>query len=234
MKKYKINRRLFQIGILCLIAAIIITVTVFTIIKQSVEPEDRVKIPYFKTNISSGSVITNNDVEYKYTPVSLVPNNIVEDILQIEGKIIITEMEKGEPVISTKFIGRGETTTHADDWFQIALKIDSIDNFLGMNIKDGGIYALLHTDREGVERVFKSKIINILDSSGRIITKTGSTVAATLLIGVKDERDVFDIAYRKLFGKFVLVKTPDYYWDHFISVIIENEDTAYEETEDND
>ena len=234
MKKYKINRRLFQIGILCLVAAIIITVTVFTIIKQSVEPEDRIKIPYFKTNISSGSVITSNDVEYKDTPVSLVPNNIVEDILQLEGKIIITDMEKGEPVISTKFIGRGETTTHADDWFQIALKIDSIDNFLGMNIKDGGIYALLHTDREGVERIFKSKIFNILDSSGRIITKAGSTIAATLLIGVENENDVYEIAYRKLFGKFVLVKPPDFYWDHYISVIIETEVTTSEEIDDND
>lgn len=215
--KLKLNRRLLQIGLLCLLLSIILVFFIYSTFKKSVEPEEREKVAYFKYNIDKGKVITKDDIVFKDTPVSLVPENKVTDISQIEGKTLITNGIANDFALSNKFIERGETNIDVADMFQMSLKVDHISNFIGTQIKEGDYYGLLFINQDGftVDRIFKIKLISMVDSSGRIVTDIGSSVVDTIIFAVDTEEQIKAISSYKKRGYFELFKPSDKYWENF-------------------
>lgn len=215
--KFKLNKRLLQIGIMCIALSIVLVFFIYSTFKKSVEPEKREKIVYFKHNIDSGKVINKEDLEIKDTPISLLPNNKVVNISDVEGKTLIINASAGDFAISDKFVERGETNIDVKDMFQISIKAEHISNFLGTQIKEGNDYSLLYLNQVdfNIDRIFKVKLISMVDASGKIVTESGASVVDNIILAVDTEEQIKAISSYKKTGTFELVNPPDEYWDNF-------------------
>lgn len=215
--KLKINKRLLQIGILCMTLSIALVFFIYSTFKKSVEPEKREKVAYFKYNVEKGKVITKDDLIMKDTPVSLIPENKVIDISLIEGKTLITNGIANDFALSNKFIERGETNIDVKDMFQMSLKVEHISNFIGTQIKEGDIYGLLYLNQIdfNIDRIFKIKLISMVDASGKIVTEAGPSVVDSIIFAVDTEEQIKAISSYKKTGTFELFKPSENYWESF-------------------
>lgn len=215
--KFKINRRLLQIGILCMVLSIALVFFIYSTFKKSVEPEKREKVAYFKYNIERGKVVTKDDLIMKDTPVSLIPENKVTDLSLIEGKTLITNGIANDFALSDKFIERGETNIDVKDMFQMSLKAEHISNFLGTQIKEGDFYGLLYLNQIdfNIDRIFKIKLISMVDATGKIVTEAGASVVDSIIFAVDTEEQIKAISSYKKTGTFELFKPSEDYWESF-------------------
>ncbi len=210
----KINKRLINIAIISLLIALTFTFLAYKTMKKSVEPEKRERIAYFKYNISKGNKIKSEDLYLKNTPVSLIPKNAIRNIDEYKNKTLIVDVTSDDFALSTNFITRGETRVDVDDMYQLGIKVDSIDNFLGTQLKEGNYYGLLYIDSTGKSgHIFKVKLVNMVDGTGKIVIESGDGVVEEINIAVETHEEMRKIAEMKRLGSFELVKIPENKWE---------------------
>lgn len=216
----KINKRLIIIGISCFIASIIIVLTAFKTMKDNVEPEERVPVLYFRKDVQDGVVVSEENFREFFktqeTPISLVPKEILKAD-DIYNKMLVKSSESGQFATSDYFIERGEIKEkEADSRWIIGINVDDISNFLGCQLKKGDKYALVFIEEVDEEVtagiVNQVEIVNMVDSTGRLITENSQTVAKTVNVSVRTPGEVTEIARCKNKGKFEMVR-PSENWE---------------------
>jgi len=210
----KINKRLMNYAIISLAISMVFTLLAYKTIKKSVEPEPKENIAYFKYNLNKGTKIRKDDLYMKPTPISLIPSNALKNISQVVNKTLVIDATAGDFALESNFISRGETKINVDDMFQIGIKVNSIDNFLGTQLKEGEYYGLLYIDNAGNSgKIYKIKLVNMIDGAGKIVLESGESSVEEINIAVKTHEEIREIAEKKRLGSFELVKIPENKWD---------------------
>lgn len=207
----KINKRLVYICIVSLVLAMLVTFFVYKAIKASVQPEKTEKILYFKNKLDKGSVITEKDVYVKDTPISLIPQNAIKNTKEVVDKTLLINAMADDYVLENKLISRGEIKVEAEDMFHMGLKVDSLSNFIGTQLKEGDIYGLLFISLEGIadEELYKVKLLNMVDNTGKIIVQSGDVPVEAINIALDKYEHIIEIAEKKKLGYFELIKAPE-------------------------
>lgn len=212
--KIKINKRLINIAIISFAIALILTVFSYSAIKKAAQPEKTERIAYFKKSLERDTVIQESDLELKDTPVSLIPSNAIKDITTVKGKRVTTNVVAGDFALPNNFIARGDIQIDVNEMWTIGIDIDNISNFLGVQLKEGEHYGLVFVDTENNAYVAnKIKLVNIVDSTGKTITETGTALPKTINIAVNTIEEMIAIAEMKRKGTFEVVR-PNEGWEY--------------------
>lgn len=205
--KVKINKRLINIAIVSFIIAAVLTFTAYKTVKRASEPEERMKIAYFKRDLERDLIINESDLTLRETPVSLMPRNCITNISSVVGKTLIFDVSAGDFALSNNFISRGELRVDVNEMWLISIDVDNISNFLGSQLKEGEYYALIFIDKNGEANVLnKVKLVNMVDATGKIITENGASLIKTINIAVNSNGEMIEIAKKKRAGSFELVR----------------------------
>lgn len=219
----KINKRLVNMAIISFAIALILTAFAYSAIKKAAQPEKTERIAYFKKSLERDTVIQESDLELKDTPVSLIPVNAIKDITVVKDKRVTTNVTAGDFALSNNFISRGDIQIDVDEMWTIGIDIDNISNFIGVQFKEGEYYGLVFVDTDNNAYVVnKVKLVNIVDSTGKTITETGTALPKTINIAVNTIEEMMVIAEMKRKGAFEVVR-PEEGWEYTQKDVIQED-----------
>lgn len=210
----KVNKRLIKIAAICLIVSMGLVFFAYKIMRQAAQPEARKKTVHFNADITKGTIITKNDLILKDTPVSLITENTVMSKEEINDKRLVVDANKGEMVYLNNVTERGNIRIDVDNMWIIGIDVKDISNFLGVQLKTGEEYALIHKNyidnkyTGSADIINKVKIVNMVDNTGREILENGEGVAKTINVAVNTQEEMLEIADRKEKGRFEIAKPP--------------------------
>jgi hypothetical protein len=215
----KINGRLRKIALVAFALAIVVNIFIYKSMKKAALPEETETIAYFKYNMEKNSIIEDDSsIEFRATPKSLVPKTAVRNLEEIKGKRLVMKADKGDFVLTNKLIERGDVRVDVTKLWTIGLDVKNISNFLGGNLREGGEYLLLYKKMDNEkyligepEIVSKIMVVNMVDSTGRVITENGENVVKTINISVDNKETMLRIAIGKEEGKFEIIDAPKNY-----------------------
>lgn len=209
--KVKINRRLLQTGILCLVVAALLMGYVLRQMKRAAQPEPTEQILYFSVSIPRGTVIRDSDLIMKPTPVSMIPTGALKSKEQLIGRELIVDVVKDEFALMNKTMVRGEVREAIESLWEIGVEVSEVSNFLGAQIKVDEKYALLFADPETLEKniINLVQVTGLVDANGKLIHPNGDGLPKTLLLAVGSQEEVQEIASYKMKGSFELVRPPE-------------------------
>lgn len=208
--KFKLNRRLLQIGIVCLVVALILTFYTFNQMKKAAQPEQTISILYFADNLPRGIVLKDSDLRIKETPVSMIPIDAIKDKKMLIDRELIVDVSKDEFALLNKTTVRGEIRKDIEQMWEIGIEVKELSDFLGSQIKIDEYYALLFADPLTNEKhlINKVKITGLVDSTGNIILPNSEGLASVVLMAVETEEEMNKISSYKMQGQFELVRPP--------------------------
>ena len=208
----KINRRLIYIALASLVVSIMLTFFIYNAIKKVAVPEPTQKIGYFKYNMDKDTILKDSDVVFIETPVSLIPQTAIRSMSEFSGKRLVIKAEQGDLVLSGKLVERGDVLVDVRQLWTIGLDVTNISNYLGGNIKEGKEYILLYKDASGIVSILSEvKVANLIDSTGKLITRNGDGLIKTINVSVDTEEVLLKIAQVKGTGGFELISAPEDY-----------------------
>lgn len=215
--KVKINRRLINMALISFAIALILTAFSYSAVKKAAQPEKTERIAYFKKSLERDTIIQDSDIELRDTPVSLIPSGAVRDIKTIKDKRVTTKVMTGDFALTNNFIARGDIQIDVNEMWIIGIDIEDISNFLGVQLKEGDDYGLVFVDTENNAKVAnKVKLVNIVDSTGKTITETGTALPKTINVAVNTIEEMIDIAEMKRKGNFEIVR-PEEGWEYIVN-----------------
>lgn len=208
--KVKINRRLLQIGIGCLIVALILTFYTFNQMKKNAQPELTESIAYFADYLPRGIVLKDSDIKMKETPLSMIPLDAIRNKDELVNRELIIDVSKDEFALLNKTTIRGEIREDVESMWEIGIEVKEISDFLGSQIKIDEYYALLFADPLTNEKyvINKVKITGLVDSTGSTIHPNSEGLPKVVIIAVETEEEMKEIASYKMQGLFELVRPP--------------------------
>lgn len=222
--KVKINRRLLQIGMGCLIVALILTFYTFNQMKKAAQPEPTESIAYFAEHLPRGIVLKDSDIKMKETPLSMIPLDAIKDKKMLIDRELIIDVSKDEFALLNKTTERGEINEDVESMWEIGIEVKEIADFLGSQIKIGEYYALLFADPVTNEKypINKVRITGLVDSTGNAIHPNSEGLPKVVIMAVETEEEMKEIASYKMQGLFELVRPPKG-WDYLGDIVEINE-----------
>ena len=232
--KVKINRRLLQSGIICLVVAAVLMGYIFLQMKRAAQPEPTEAILYFSASIPRGTVIRDTDLVLKETPVSMVPMEGIRSKEQLVGRELIVDVSRDEFALLNKTMVRGEVREAMESLWEIGVEVSDISNFLGAQIRVDEKYALLFADPVTLEKTIINlvQVTGLVDANGKLIHPNSDGLPKTLLLAVGSQEEIEEIASYKMKGSFELVRPPEGW--AFSLGIVENEELTEDTEEIND
>ncbi len=224
--RIKLNRRLLQIGIGCLIVAIILTIYTFNKMKQAAQPEPTESIAYFSDYLTRGIVLKDSDIKMKETPISMIPLDAIRDKKELIDRELIIDVSKDEFALLNKTTVRGEIKKDVESMWEIGIEVKEISDFLGTQIKIDEYYALLFADPITNEKylINKVKVTGLVDSTGNAIHPNSEGLPKVVILSVETEEEMREIASYKMQGLFELVRPPrEWEYDFIDEKIVESE-----------
>lgn len=208
--KVKINRRLLQIGMGCLIVALILTLYTFNQMKKAAQPEPTESIAYFAEHLPRGMVLKDSDIKMKETPLSMIPLDAIKDKKMLIDRELIVDVSKDEFALVNKTTVRGERREDVESMWEIGIEVKEISDFLGSQIKIDEYYALLFADPVTNEKypVNKVKITGLVDSTGNAIHPNSDGLPKVVIMALETEEEMKEIASYKMKGLFEIVRPP--------------------------
>lgn len=208
--KVKINRRLLQIGMGCLIVALILTFYTFNQMKKAAQPEPTESIAYFAEHLPRGIVLKDSDIRMKETFLSMIPLDAIKDKEMLIDRELIIDVSKDEFALLNKTTERGEIKEDVESMWEIGIEVKEISDFLGSQVKIGEYYALLFADPSTNEKypINKVKVTGLVDSTGKTIHPNSEGVPKVVIMAVETEEEMKEIASYKMQGLFELVRPP--------------------------
>lgn len=208
--KFKLNRRLLQIGIGCLIVALILTFYTFKQMEKAAQPEPTESIVYFSDSLPRGIVLKENDIKMKETPISMIPTDAIKDKDILIDRELIVDVSKDEFALLNKTTVRGEIREDIEEMWEIGIEVKELSDFLGSQVKVDEYYALLFADPLTNEKylINKVKITGLVDSTGNVILPNSEGLASVVLMAVETEEEMNKISSYKMQGQFELVRPP--------------------------
>lgn len=224
--KIKLNRRLLQIGIGCLIVAAILTVYTFNKMKKTAQPEPTESIAYFSDYLTRGIVLKDSDIKMKETPISMIPLDAIRDKNELINRELIVDVSKDEFALLNKTTVRGEIRKDVESMWEIGIEVKEISDFLGTQIKIDEQYALLFADPVTNQKylINKVKITGLVDSTGNAIHTKSEGLPKVVMLAVETEEEMREIASYKMQGLFELVRPPrEWEYNYLDKIKIESE-----------
>ncbi|TAH59757.1 MAG: hypothetical protein EWM50_07495 [Gottschalkiaceae bacterium] len=224
--RIKLNRRLLQIGIGCLIVAIVFTIFTFNQMRKAAQPEPTESIAYFSNNLTRGIVLKDSDIKMKETPISMIPLDGIKDKKMLIGRELIVDVSKDEFGLLNKTTIRGEIREDVESMWEIGIEVKEISDFLGTQIKIDEYYALLFADPVTNQKhlINKVKITGLVDTTGNAIHPNSEGLPKVVLLAVETEEEMKEIASYKMQGLFELVRPPrEWEYDFLDKIMNENE-----------
>ncbi|WIV11138.1 hypothetical protein [Proteiniborus sp. MB09-C3] len=208
--RIKLNRRLLQIGIGCLIIAVILTVYTFNKMKKAAQPESTESIAYFSDDLTRGIVLKDSDIKMKETPISMIPLEAIRDKKELIDRELMIDVSKDEFALLNKTTVRGEVRKDVESMWEIGIEVKEISDFLGTQIKIDEYYALLFADSITNEKylINKVKVTGLVDSTGNAIHPNSEGLPKVVILSVETEEEMREIASYKMKGAFELARPP--------------------------
>lgn len=208
--KIKLNKRLLQIGIGCLVLAAILISYSFSQMKKAAMPEPTESIAYFSIALSRGMTIKESDIVMKNTPISMIPADAIKNKAQLVDRELIVDVSKDEFALLNKTTVRGEIREDIEKMWEIGIEVKEISDFLGSQIKVDEYYVLLFADPVTNEKylINRVKVTALIDSSGKILHPGAEGVPKTVIVAVETKEEIKEIADYKMRGLFEVVRPP--------------------------
>ncbi len=209
--KAKINKRLIQIGVGCIILALILTAYLYRNIKRAAMPEATTKVVHFNKSIPKNTILEDRDLELLEVPVSRVPERALNSKESLVGQRLIIDVNRWEYATETKTTSRGDIKVDVEDMWIIGIDVKDISNYMGIQLQSGQYYGLIYdnlTDELDVRHMVK--IVSLVDNVGKEIFSNGEGVAKTINVAVETKEEMLEITKFKHLGMiFEIIKTPE-------------------------
>lgn len=208
--KIKLNKRLLQIGIGCLIVAAILIGYSFNQMKKAAQPEPTESIAYFSIALYRGMIIKESDIVMKATPISMIPADAIRSKGQLMDRELVVDVSQDEFALMNKTTVRGEIREDIEKMWEIGIEVKEISDFLGSQIKVDEYYALMFADPVTNEKhiINRVKVTALVDSSGKVLHPGAEGVPKTVIMAVETQEEIKEIADYKMRGLFELVRPP--------------------------
>ncbi len=209
--KAKINKRLIQIGVGCIILALILTAYLYRNVKRAAMPEATIKIVHFNKSIPKNTILEDRDLELLEVPVSRAPEGALSSKESLVGKRLIIDVNRWEYATGTKTTSRGDIKVDVEDMWIIGIDVKDISNYMGIQLQAGGYYGLIYDNLAGELDVrHMVKIVSLVDNVGKEIFSNGEGVAKTINVAVETKEEMLQITKFKHLGMaFEIIKTPE-------------------------
>lgn len=206
----KYNRRIKIIIGACLITAVILTVFLYNVLKNSVVPEKEILIPVFAADLSQDSDIIENQIKMISVKESVVPPAAIRNKDEIIGKQLLEAVNTGSYVFLTQLSERGVTRIKIDDMYVVGIDVENISDSLGLQLRVGDTYQA-YSKIAGQEpvKIADTTIVALVNQTGReSANKEGSDSIKTINVAVKTEIEMKRLLMSELNKALELIKPP--------------------------
>lgn len=200
----KINRRLIIIIAISGILAGVLSVALYALLKNEVQPQKQIRVPVMNTALSKDDIILEGNISYLKINEGAVTGEVVTDKSQLLGKKAVQKIRTGEPIYLSDIAERGEVAEPLKELYLIGVDVSNISSFLGTQLMQEETYYIV-TAQGNIEVLVGS----LVDSTGNAVYGDKQVAIKTIILGVKTLEEVKRIKELEIVDAIELVKFPE-------------------------
>lgn len=195
---------------------IISTVSFLGLVKLSdkmTNPNGKSDVIVAVKNLDHGTVISKDNIDSlfkmeKSIDKSVVPDNSVKNLQELEGKIVNSTISKNEIMTQKDIMSMNNVLANIKHPREVSIQLNNIGDGVGGSLREGDLVDIVIKDddakasTEVLKRVYVSKA---LTANGSKIER-GDKTAAEILTVIIDSNDVIQLESAKQKGKLTITK----------------------------
>ncbi len=200
----KINKRLIIIIMVSGVIAGILSILLYFMLKNEVQPEKQFQIPVLNVALNKDEVILEANIRYLKINEGAISSEVIRDKAALVGKKVVQKIRSGEAIYKSDIAERGEITESLQSLYIIGVDVSNISNFLGTQLLLDGEYYII-TDQGNIKVI----IAGLVDSTGNAVYGDKQMAIKTVNIGVKTLEEVKVVRQLEIMDGIEIIKYPD-------------------------